>query len=49
MLRSSVKEIIASTNSNLVTSLLVLLECLYQPFVPIKVDFAVSYHCYLCL
>lgn len=48
-LRSSVKEIIASTDSNLVRSLLVLLECLYQPFIPIKVDFAASYHCYLCL
>uniref|UniRef100_A0A8C3XBZ8 Dynein axonemal heavy chain 1 n=1 Tax=Cyanoderma ruficeps TaxID=181631 RepID=A0A8C3XBZ8_9PASS len=35
-LRSSVKEIITSTDSNLATSLLVLLECLYQPFIPIK-------------
>ncbi|NXU12627.1 DYH1 protein, partial [Pardalotus punctatus] len=36
LLRSSVKEIIASTDSNLTRSLLVLLECLYQPFIPIK-------------
>uniref|UniRef100_A0A8C5T8B7 Dynein axonemal heavy chain 1 n=1 Tax=Malurus cyaneus samueli TaxID=2593467 RepID=A0A8C5T8B7_9PASS len=35
-LRSSVKEVIASTDSNLTRSFLVLLECLYQPFVPIK-------------
>ncbi|XP_053845413.1 dynein axonemal heavy chain 1 [Vidua macroura] len=35
-LRSSVKEIIASTDGNLTMSLLVLLECLYQPFIPIK-------------
>ncbi|XP_051667332.1 dynein axonemal heavy chain 1 [Manacus candei] len=34
--RSSVKEIITSTDSNLTRSLLVLLECLYQPFIPIK-------------
>ncbi|NXX67841.1 DYH1 protein, partial [Spizella passerina] len=35
-LRNSVKEIITSTDGNLTTSLLVLLECLYQPFIPIK-------------
>ncbi|XP_023791251.1 dynein heavy chain 1, axonemal [Cyanistes caeruleus] len=35
-IRSSVKEIIASTDSNLTVSLLVILECLYQPFIPIK-------------
>ncbi|NWH35887.1 DYH1 protein, partial [Chloropsis hardwickii] len=35
-LRSSVKEIITSTDGNLTMSLLVLLECLYQPFIPIK-------------
>ncbi|XP_038005283.1 dynein heavy chain 1, axonemal [Motacilla alba alba] len=35
-LRSSVKEIITSTDGNLTMSLLTLLECLYQPFVPIK-------------
>ncbi|RMC00001.1 hypothetical protein DUI87_23409 [Hirundo rustica rustica] len=34
--RSSVKEIITSTDGNLTRSLLVLLECLYQPFIPIK-------------
>ncbi|NWQ64257.1 DYH1 protein, partial [Neopipo cinnamomea] len=34
--RSSVKEIIASTDSNLTRSLLMLLECLFQPFIPIK-------------
>ncbi|KAM6325251.1 LOW QUALITY PROTEIN: dynein axonemal heavy chain 1 [Podargus strigoides] len=32
--RGSVKEIIASTDSNLTKSLLTLLECLFQPFVP---------------
>ncbi|NWV36400.1 DYH1 protein, partial [Grantiella picta] len=36
VVRNSVKEIIASTDSNLTRSLLVLLECLYQPFIPIK-------------
>ncbi|NWT16478.1 DYH1 protein, partial [Vireo altiloquus] len=34
--RSSVKEIIASTDSNLTRSLLVILECFYTPFIPIK-------------
>ncbi|NXM42418.1 DYH1 protein, partial [Gymnorhina tibicen] len=36
LIRSSVKEIITSTDSNLTRSLLVLLECFYQPFIPIK-------------
>ncbi|NXE09964.1 DYH1 protein, partial [Lophotis ruficrista] len=34
--RTSVKEIIASTDSNLTRSLLMLLECLFQPFIPIE-------------
>ncbi|XP_025927284.1 dynein heavy chain 1, axonemal [Apteryx rowi] len=34
--RKSVKEIIASTDSNLTRSLLMLLECLFQPFIPIE-------------
>lgn len=40
--RDSVKEVITSTDGNLTRSLLVLMECLYQPFIPIKVDFAAS-------
>ncbi|XP_008570797.1 PREDICTED: dynein heavy chain 1, axonemal [Galeopterus variegatus] len=32
--RSSVKEVIASTNSNLITSLLKLLDCFFKPFLP---------------
>ncbi|XP_074169160.1 dynein axonemal heavy chain 1 isoform X1 [Rhinolophus sinicus] len=32
--RSSVKEVIASTNSNLTLSLLKLLDCLFKPFLP---------------
>ncbi|XP_009915551.2 dynein axonemal heavy chain 1 [Haliaeetus albicilla] len=34
--RRFVKEIIASTDSNLTRSLLMLLECLFQPFIPIE-------------
>ncbi|EMP33877.1 Dynein heavy chain 1, axonemal [Chelonia mydas] len=34
--RGSVKEIIASTNSNLTMSLLKLLECFFEPFIPIE-------------
>ncbi|NWW95122.1 DYH1 protein, partial [Rhynochetos jubatus] len=34
--RRFVKEIVASTDSNLTRSLLMLLECLFQPFVPIE-------------
>ncbi|KAH1168316.1 dynein axonemal heavy chain 1 [Mauremys mutica] len=34
--RSSVKEIIASTDSNLTMSLLKLLECFFEPFIPIE-------------
>ncbi|XP_050760847.1 dynein axonemal heavy chain 1 [Gymnogyps californianus] len=34
--RRFVKEIIASTDSNLTRSLLTLLECLFQPFIPIE-------------
>uniref|UniRef100_K7FUS9 Dynein axonemal heavy chain 1 n=1 Tax=Pelodiscus sinensis TaxID=13735 RepID=K7FUS9_PELSI len=34
--RRSVKEIIASTDSNLAMSLLKLLECFYEPFIPIE-------------
>nr|XP_009665828.1 PREDICTED: dynein heavy chain 1, axonemal [Struthio camelus australis] len=34
--RKSVKEIIASTDSNLTRSLLMLLECLFQPFISIE-------------
>ncbi|NXL44771.1 DYH1 protein, partial [Podilymbus podiceps] len=34
--RTSVKEIIPSTDSNLTRSLLMLLECLFQPFIPIE-------------
>ncbi|NWX92741.1 DYH1 protein, partial [Nothoprocta pentlandii] len=34
--RKSVKEIIASTDSNLTRSLLMLLECLFQPFIAIE-------------
>ncbi|XP_053933024.1 dynein axonemal heavy chain 1 [Cuculus canorus] len=33
-IRTFVKEIIASTDSNLTRSLLMLLECLFQPFIP---------------
>ncbi|CAK6435519.1 unnamed protein product [Pipistrellus nathusii] len=32
--RSSVKEVIATTNSNLITSLLKLLDCFFKPFLP---------------
>jgi len=35
--RSSVKEVIASTNSNLTTSLLKLLDCFFKPFLPKEV------------
>lgn len=35
--RSSVKEVIASTNSNLTLSLLKLLDCLFKPFLPKEV------------
>uniref|UniRef100_A0A8V1A4F4 Dynein axonemal heavy chain 1 n=1 Tax=Gallus gallus TaxID=9031 RepID=A0A8V1A4F4_CHICK len=34
--RGSVEEIIASTDGNLTRSLLVLLECLFQPFIPVE-------------
>ncbi|XP_019331155.1 dynein axonemal heavy chain 1 [Alligator mississippiensis] len=34
--RRSVKEVIASTDSNLTMSLLKLLECFFQPFIPIE-------------
>ncbi|NXD64149.1 DYH1 protein, partial [Eolophus roseicapillus] len=34
--RRFVKEVIASTDSNLTRSLLMLLECLFQPFIPIE-------------
>ncbi|KAF7249782.1 Dynein heavy chain 1, axonemal [Varanus komodoensis] len=34
--RSSVKEIIASTDTNLTRSLLKLLDCFFQPFIPIE-------------
>ncbi|XP_060621830.2 dynein axonemal heavy chain 1 [Anolis sagrei] len=34
--RSSVKEIIASTDSNLARSLLKLLDCFFQPFIPVE-------------
>lgn len=37
--RGSVEEIIASTDGNLTRSLLVLLECLFQPFIPVEVRF----------
>uniref|UniRef100_A0A8B9MD76 Dynein axonemal heavy chain 1 n=1 Tax=Accipiter nisus TaxID=211598 RepID=A0A8B9MD76_9AVES len=42
--RRFVKEIIASTDSNLTRSLLMLLECLFQPFIPIEVGFCYLYH-----
>lgn len=41
--RRFVKEIIASTDSNLTRSLLMLLECLFQPFIPTEVGFC-CYH-----
>lgn len=36
-IRSSVKEVIASTNSSLTLSLLKLLDCLFKPFLPKEV------------
>lgn len=36
--RSSVKEVIASTNSSLTLSLLKLLDCLFKPFLPKEVQ-----------
>lgn len=42
--RRFVKEIIASTDSNLIRSFLMLLECLFQPFIPIEVGFCYLYH-----
>lgn len=35
--RSSVKEVITSTNSNLTLSLLKLLDCFFKPFLPKEV------------
>lgn len=35
--RASVKEVIASTDSNLTMSLLKLLDCFFKPFVPKEV------------
>lgn len=37
--RSSVKEVITSTNSNLTMSLLKLLDCFFKPFLPKEVQF----------
>lgn len=42
--RRFVKEVIASTDSNLTRSLLMLLECLFQPFIPIEVGFCYLHH-----
>lgn len=36
-IRSSVKEVITSTNSNLTMSLLKLLDCFFKPFLPKEV------------
>ena len=36
--RSSVKEVITSTNSNLTMSLLKLLDCFFKPFLPKEVQ-----------
>lgn len=43
--RGSVEEIIASTDGNLTRSLLTLLECLFQPFVPAEVRLFAAITC----